>query len=67
MAHDQNVFKIEVQALDPTFGYQLTGLMIVAGARTEINEHYDLESEVASRLQSGFNAWAAQVDSEPTP
>lgn len=67
MAHDQNVFKIEVQALDPTYGYQLTGLMIVDGVRTEINEHYSLESEVAARLQSGWAAWAALVDSEPTP
>ena len=67
MAHDRNVFKIEVQALDPTYGYQLTGLMIVAGERTEINEHYPLESEVAARLQSGWAAWAALVDSEPTP
>jgi hypothetical protein len=64
MAHDENVFKVEVQALDATFGYDLTGLMIVAGVRTEINEHYALESEVATRLASGFNAWAAQVDSE---
>jgi hypothetical protein len=64
MAHDDNVFKVEVQALDATFGYQMTGLMIVAGERTEINEHYDLESEVATRLQSGWAAWAAQVDSE---
>lgn len=64
MAHDENVFKVEVQALDATFGYQMTGLMIVAGVRQEINEHYDLESEVASRLQSGWAAWAAQVDSE---
>jgi hypothetical protein len=64
MAHDQNVFKVEVQALDSGFGYQMTGLMIVAGVRTEINEHYDLESEVGTRLQSGWTAWAAQVDSE---
>jgi hypothetical protein len=64
MAHDQNVFKIEVQALDATFGYQMTGLMIVDGVRTEINEHYPTEAEVSTRLTSGWNAWAAQVDSE---
>ena len=64
MAHDENVFKIEVQGLDATFGYQMTGLMIVDGVRTEINEHYGLESQVATRLQSGWTAWAAQVDSE---
>lgn len=67
MAHDKNVFKVEVQALDPQFGYQLTGLIIVDGVRTEINEHYDLESEVAARLQSGWTNFASQVDSEPTP
>jgi hypothetical protein len=64
MAHDQNVFKIEVQALDATFGYQMTGLMIVDNVRTEINEHYATEAEVSARLTSGWNAWAAQVDSE---
>ena len=64
MAHDENVFKVEVQALDATFGYQMTGLMIVDGVRQEINEHYDLETQVAARLQSGWTAWAAQVDSE---
>lgn len=64
MAHDDNVFKVEVQALDPTFGYQMTGLMIVAGVRQQINEHYDTEAEVDTRLQSGWAAWAAQVDSE---
>lgn len=64
MAHDDNVFKVEVQALDPAFGYQMTGLMIVAGERTEINEHYDTELQVETRLQSGWQAWATQVDSE---
>ena len=64
MAHDDNVFKIEVQALDPTHGYQLTGLMIVDQVRTEINAHYATEAEVSTRLTSGWNAWAAQVDSE---
>ena len=64
MAHNDNVFKVEIQALDATFGYDMVGLMIVAGVRTEINEHYDLESQVATRLQSGWAAWAAQVDSE---
>jgi hypothetical protein len=64
MAHDQNVFKVEVQALDATFGYRFTGLMIVDGVRTEINEHYDTEAAVKTRLQSGWDAWAAQVDSE---
>jgi len=64
MAHDDNVFKIEIQALDPTFGYQMTGMMIVDRERTEINEHYDTEAEVSTRLTAGWNAWAALVDSE---
>jgi hypothetical protein len=60
----ENVFKVEVEALDATQGYLFSGLMIVAGSRTEIREHYDTEVEVSSRLQSGWTAWAAQVDSE---
>ncbi len=64
MAHDDNAFKVEVQGLDGGFGYTLTGLMIVDGVRTQINEHYALESEVASRLASGWTSWADQVDSE---
>lgn len=60
-----NVFKVEVTALDPTYGYQLEGLFIVAGVRNRISEHYPLESQVRTRLQTGFDAWAAQVDSEP--
>jgi hypothetical protein len=63
----QNVFKVEVEALDKPSGYLFRGLMIVAGGCTEINEHYSLESETRTRLQTGFDAWAAQVDSEPGP
>lgn len=60
----QNVFKVEVEALDAGQGYLVRGLMIVAGARTTINEHYGLESEVRTRLGTGFDTWAGQVDSE---
>lgn len=60
----QNVFRVEVEALDASQGYLLRGLMIVEGARTEINEHYGLESEVRTRLGTGFDVWAAQVNAE---
>lgn len=60
----QNVFKVEVEALDSGQGYLFTGLMIVAGDRTEIREHYDTEAEVDTRLGTGWAAWAAQVDAE---
>jgi hypothetical protein len=59
-----NVFKIEVEALDSAQGYLVRGLMIVDNARTEINEHYALESEVRTRLGTGFDIWAGQVDAE---
>ena len=59
-----NVFKVEVEALDSGQGYLLRGLMIVAGARTEINEHNATEADTRTRLGTGFDAWAAQVDSE---
>jgi hypothetical protein len=60
----QNVFKIEVEALDSTQGYLVRGLMIVAGDRTEINEHYSTEAAVRTRLGTGFDIWAGQVDAE---
>lgn len=60
----QNVFKVEVEALDAAQGYLLRGLMIVAGDRTEINEHFSTEAAARTRLGTGFDAWAAQVDAE---
>lgn len=60
----QNVFKIEVEALDAGQGYLLRGLMIVNGDRTEINEHNATEAATRTRLGTGFDTWAAQVDSE---
>lgn len=60
----QNVFKIEVEALDAAQGYLLRGLMIINGARTEINEHYATEALVRTRLGTGWDIWAAQVDAE---
>lgn len=60
----ENVFKVEVEALDATQGYLVRGLMIVGGARTEINEHYATEALVRTRLGTGFDVWAAQVDAE---
>jgi len=69
MAHDDNVFRVEIQALDPTFGYNMSGLIQTTDGqgvktRTQINEHYDTEAEVDTRLQSGWAAFAAVVDSE---
>lgn len=63
----ENAFEVIVVALDPGFGYQLQGTMLVAGVKTFINEHYPTEAEVASRLAAGWSSWAAQVDSEPVP
>lgn len=60
----QNVFKVEVEALDATQGYLVRGLMIVNGNRTEINEHYGTEAAVRTRLGTGFDLWAGQVDAE---
>lgn len=60
----QNVFKAEVEALDATQGYLLRGALTVNGVRTEINEHYSTEAAVRTRLGTGFDAWAAQVNSE---
>ena len=60
----QNVFKVEVEALDAGEGYLIRGLMIVGGARTEINEHRQLEADVRTRLGTGFDVWAAQVNAE---
>ena len=59
-----NVFKVEVEALDGGEGYLIRGLIIVAGVRTKINEHRALESEVRTRLGTGFDIWASQVDAE---
>ena len=60
----QNLLRLEVEALDATQGYLLRGLMIVDGARTEINEHYGTEAAVRTRLGTGWDIWAAQVNSE---
>jgi hypothetical protein len=60
----QNVFKVEVEALDSGQGYLIRGLLIVDGTRTEINEHHATEALVRTRLGTGFDVWAAQVDAE---
>ena len=60
----QNMFSVEVEELDATQGYLVRGTMIVAGVQTVINEHYALESEVRTRLGTGWDLWAAQVDAE---
>ena len=60
----ENIFKVEVEALDAGQGYLLRGQMIVAGARTEISEHYATEAAVRTRLGTGWDIWAGQVNSE---
>lgn len=59
-----NTFKIDVTALDSGQGYLLIGLLIVNGVRTKVQEHYDTEAALRTRLGTGFDIWAAQVDSE---
>ncbi len=59
-----NVFKVEVEALDSGQGYLLRGLLIIDNTRTEINEHHSTEAAVRTRLGTGFDLWAGQVDSE---
>lgn len=60
----KNVLRLEVEALDAGQGYLLRGLMMVDGARTEINEHHATEAVLRTRLGTGFDIWAAQVDAE---
>jgi len=62
-----NDFKVEVEALDAGQGYLVRGKFTIDNVVTAINEHYDTEAEVRTRLGSGFDVWAGQVDSEPTP
>lgn len=59
-----NEFRVTVEALDSSQGYLLRGRWTVNSALTQIDEHYQLEADVRTRLQTGFDAWAAQVDSE---
>lgn len=60
----ENVLKLEVEALDTSQGYLLRGLIIIDKVRTEINEHHATEATLRTRLGTGFDIWAAQVDSE---
>lgn len=53
-----------VKALDAGHGYTLNATMIVDGVRTAIEEHFATEAALRSRLGTGFDIWAAQVDSE---
>jgi hypothetical protein len=59
-----NKLIMEVEGLDAGQGYLLRGTMIVDGARTVISEHYATEAEVRTRLGTGWDTWASQVDSE---
>lgn len=60
----KSIFNIEVEALDAGQGYLLRGLLIVDGVRTKVNEHYATEAEVRTRLGTGWDLWAGQVNSE---
>ena len=60
----RNVFKVEVEALDAGEGYLIRGMLIIDGARQEINEHRQTEADVRTRLGTGFDFWANQVDAE---
>ena len=64
MAARDNLIRMEVEALDAGQGYLLRAYMNVDGVRTEINEHHATEALVRTRLGTGFDAWAAQVDAE---
>jgi len=63
----KNTLKLEVQALDAGYGYNLVGLSVLESApeqRTEIWEHYPTEAALQARLATLWQWWAAQVDSE---
>ena len=59
-----DTIKLEIFALDATFGYTLKGIGVVNGERTEINEHYATEAAMKSRLATLWQWWANQVDAE---
>jgi hypothetical protein len=59
-----NELSLEVKALDSGHGYTLRGVMIVDNVRTMIEEHYATEATLRTRLGTGFDIWAAQVNSE---
>ena len=60
----ENRLRLDIEALDPGNGYNLVGVMIVAGDRVMIKEHFATEAALRTRLGTGFDIWAAQVDSE---
>lgn len=61
----QNTFTVQVEALDAGQGYLIRGTIKLEGQEgTQINEHAATEALVRTRLGTGFDIWAAQVDSE---
>jgi hypothetical protein len=60
----RDIFEVKVEALDAGQGYLLRGQIIIDGVRTEIHEHYALEADARTRMGTGFDLFAAQVDSE---
>lgn len=59
-------FQVKVTALDAGQGYLVQGVMTYGDpiTRQEINEHYATEAEVRTRLGTGFDIWAGNVDAE---
>ncbi len=55
---------LEVEALDAGQGYILRGRIIIGGVTTRVDEHYSTEAALRTRLGTGFDLWAGQVDSE---
>ncbi len=59
-----NKLVLEVEALDAGQGYLLRGMMVIEGNKIQIREHYATEAELRTRLGTGFDIWASQVNSE---
>ena len=59
-----NKLILDVEALDSGQGYLLRGTMVINGETTKIHEHYATEAELRTRLGTGFDLWAGQVDAE---
>lgn len=57
-------FEVVCEALDAGQGYLLNGRIIIDNNVTEIREHYALEADLRTRLGTGFDIWAAQVNAE---
>ncbi len=59
-----NKLVLDIEALDAGQGYLLRGTMVIGEVTTKIREHFATEAELRTRLGTGFDNWASQVDSE---